>query len=156
MAFFALTIIMTCPAFTHFFSSPVSVYGDKYQFICNIWWGNKCIIEFKDIYTIDYLFYPFSFSGVFHTFAIFPIVLTMPFYHLLGPVFVYNLIAFLSFFLAGVFMFRFVLYLTKDRPSVFIAGMIFAFNPVRIRMVSSGGYFNMYFQALSFSPLKSS
>ncbi len=149
--FFILTIIMTYPLVIYFFSHPISVYGDKYQFIWNIWWVNKCILEFKDIYTIDYLFYPFSFSGVFHTFSIFPILITIPFYHLFGPVFVYNLIAFLSFFLAGVFMYKLVLYLTKDMPSAFIAGIIFAFNPVRIRMVSSGGYFNMHFDA--FVPL---
>lgn len=129
----------------------ISVYGDKYQFIWNIWWVNKCVMEFKDIYTIDYLFYPFSFSGAFHTFAIFPILLTMPFYHIFGAVFVYNLIVFLSFLLAGIFMFKLIYYFTKESKSAFIAGMIFAFNPARVRLASSGGYFNMFFDA--FVPL---
>ncbi len=151
LLFFLLTLVMTYPTFICFFSRPIASYGDKYQFIWNIWWVNKCIMEFKDIYTIDYLFYPFSFCGIFHAFGLFPILITIPFYHLFGVVFTYNLIAFLSFFLGGLFMYRLVLYLTKDSSSAFIAGLIFAFSPIRVRLVSNSGYFNMYFDA--FVPL---
>ena len=145
--YFLLALAMTYPLITNLCAVPASS-GDKYQFIWNIWWINKCLLEGKNVFNIDYLFYPHAFSGVFHTFALTPVLLTVPAYHLLGVIANYNLIILLGFWLSAFFCYQLVCYLTDSTRAGFIAGIIYGFNPIHTRAAYEGGYLNFAFDAL--------
>ena len=102
--------------------------GDAYQHVWNFWWVRKAIIEGKDIFYTDYLFYPHGTHLYFHTLNLLWSFLSIPFQHFLDRVAIYNLFLITTCVLNMISFYFLINILLKDKKISFIGGFSFGFS----------------------------
>lgn len=127
-----LTLAMTYPAVFRLGTHYVGTGGDLLIFPWNDWWCRKCLLEGHNPFFTTWLFYPRGVSLVYHNFAWLNTGLWLPLAPLIGPVAAHNTIFLFNLTLGGVGMYLLVHYLSRDRRAAFVAGLVFAFWPVRM------------------------
>jgi hypothetical protein len=103
--------------------------GDDAVFANAFWWFKRSLIELKNPFFSDFLFFPDGMSIVFHTTTYSNFILTLPVNLLLGVNAAVNASYFLSFILCGYFAFLLVYDLTSSKAAAIVAGLIFSFSP---------------------------
>jgi hypothetical protein len=151
-----LYILLTILAFHKLFILGIDKWvigdhGDAWQFIWNFWWVKKCIIEGKNIFYTDYLFYPRGTHLYFHTLNLTGIFSVLPLLFLTENfILIYNIAVLLAFILSGYFMYLFLGYFLKEKGMVngsskkvvcFLGGCMYAFSPYVVSKAL--GYFNL-------------
>lgn len=128
---------------------PTAGNGDVYQNLWNLWWTGYSIFTLHTtLYFTHLLYYPVGASLVTQTLSPIAALLSIPLQAVsLG--FAYNVIFFMDFALAGLFMFLLADYLLKNKYAAFIAGIVFDFSP--FHMVHSLGQLN--WTSIEFVPL---
>jgi len=128
-------------------------HGDAWQFIWNFWWVKKAILERRNIFYTDYLFYPHGTHLYFHTLNLAGIFMVFPLLFLIeNLILVYNIAVLLTFILSGYFMYLFLHYFLggdKKRKRIdwtkeiicFLGGCMYAFSPYVV--LKALGYFNL-------------
>jgi hypothetical protein len=103
--------------------------GDAYQHIWNFWWVKKAILEGKDIFYTDYLFYPTGVHLYFHTLNLPYSILSIPLSYFLELHQIYNIFILIAFILAGLFEYLFLRRLTNNVLISFLGGYAYMFSP---------------------------
>ncbi|MDD3486836.1 MAG: hypothetical protein PHF35_00435 [Candidatus Moranbacteria bacterium] len=118
--FTVLTAILTWPAAWHFFSAVPSSGSDTMQVIGVA--GNKAnLIADQGFFRGTWSLIKSSEFTITTLYAYFQLIL--------GRVFAYNLLFFLSFILSGFGTYLLADYFLKNKPAALVAGVIFAFSP---------------------------
>ncbi|MDD5449019.1 MAG: hypothetical protein PHO42_00275 [Candidatus Omnitrophica bacterium] len=135
---FLLFIVMTTVVFTYplvlKINSAIPGFENTDEPQASIWyywWQKRCFHNKTDDFgECSYISFPFGVNFK-HGTNFYPIwlFLTRWISMLTNPIFTYNAQVFLSFILSAVFMYWLVLFMTKDRASAFISGVIYAFLP---------------------------
>jgi hypothetical protein len=134
--FFVLaSILMVGPhllPLTHVSLLPYA-HEDSNIFLWGFWWVKQCLLQGKDPFWTDFLFYPLGISLAFHTLPIPYGLLSVPVQTLIGDLegltVALNGLIFLSFVLSGFGAYRLAFYVTGSRVGGGIAGLVFAFIP---------------------------
>jgi len=126
-------------------------HGDAWQFIWNFWWVKKGILEGRNIFYTDYLFYPNATYLYFHTLNLTAILMVFPLMLFIDNLkLIYNISVILAFILSGYFMYLFLNYfLGRKGKDVsfnkkfvsFLGGCMYAFSPYVVSKAL--GYFNL-------------
>jgi hypothetical protein len=104
--------------------------GDQAQYLWNLWWANKAVMELHtNPYFTEYLFHPSGVSLTFHDFSPLNSFLSIPIQFFASSVEAFNVLLILNFVLSGLAAYLLVRYLTGSRLPAFIAGVYYAFNP---------------------------
>jgi hypothetical protein len=151
-----LYALLTILAFHKLFVLGIDKYvigdhGDAWQFIWNFWWVKKAILEGRNIFYTDYLFYPNGTYLYFHTLNLTAILMVFPLMLFVDNLkLIYNISVLLAFILSGYFMYLFLNYFldrkgkdvsfTKKFVS-FLGGCMYAFSPYVVSKAL--GYFNL-------------
>jgi hypothetical protein len=116
-------------------------HEDSNIFIWGFWWLKRCVLEWRDPYWTDFLFYPLGTSLVFHPFPLPYGLFSVPFQvlsgDLTGLVVAYNCMIFVSFVLSGFGAYRLAVYVTGSPLGGWISGLIFAFMPFHFLNMNS-------------------
>lgn len=133
LAFFLiLSIWFTFPMF---FKIDGITTGDGFLPSQNIWWFKKAISTFQNPFYTDYIFYPNGTSLVFQGSQFSNFLLTLPVSITAGVNAGVNAAYILSFILSGYFAFLLAHELTGNKYASIIAGIVYGFNPFRVRGV---------------------
>jgi len=126
-------------------------HGDAWQFIWNFWWVKKAILEGRNIFYTDYLFYPNGTYLYFHTLNLTAILMVFPLMLFIDNLkLIYNISVLLAFILSGYFMYLFLNYFLDRKGKdisfnkkfvSFLGGCIYAFSPYVVSKAL--GYFNL-------------
>jgi hypothetical protein len=103
--------------------------GDAYQHIWNFWWVKKAILEGRNIFYTDYLFYPNGVHLYFHTLNLPYSILSIPLSYFLELHQIYNVFILIAFILAGFFEYLFIRKLTNNLLISFLGGFTYMFSP---------------------------
>lgn len=115
--------------------------GDSWHFLWNMWWIKKAILEYRDLFFTEYLFYPNGVNLVYHTLTIAPGLIVLFLSLFLKPVVAFNLVYLFFMWLAAWGTYCLANMLWKNRKGAFLAGLIFAFSPYFF--AHSLGHFNL-------------
>jgi len=131
--FLILSIIFTWPVGAKF-ATDVPGGGDAWQYLWNIWWVKKSLLDLhSDPFYTNYLYYPGGVTLLFDTTVILECIGALPAL-LLGASLTqaYNGIVLTSFILGGYGTWLLVRYLTGSGVAALVAGFAFAFCPFHI------------------------
>jgi hypothetical protein len=103
--------------------------GDAYQHVWNFWYVKKAILEGRNIFYTDYLFYPNGVHLYFHTLNLPYSILSIPLSYFLELYQIYNVFILIAFILAGFFEYLFIRKLTNNLLISFLGGFIYMFSP---------------------------
>ncbi|HUP27400.1 MAG TPA: hypothetical protein VM409_03120 [Chloroflexia bacterium] len=129
-AFSVLTFLLTLPIGLTL-DTRIPGGGDAWQNIWNLWWAKQSILNLHtNPYHTDLLFYPQGVNLYLHTLVLTAGIIGIPLQLIgLNLVATYNVIALLTFVLAGYGMFLLCHYLTRSNWASFVGGFVFAFAP---------------------------
>lgn len=130
--YIVLTLLMTYPVVARLGSHFVGTGSDMWVFQWNDWWLRKCLLEERNPFYTNWMFYPEGVSLVYHNFAWLNTLIWLPLSALVGSIVAYNLIFILNLALGGVGMYALARYLVGNRWAASLAGLIFAFWPFRL------------------------
>jgi hypothetical protein len=157
-AYLLLSLVLTWPLARDFGTAIGGDYGDHWQTLWGMWWVHKALIELhQSPFYSFYVRWPLGTPLVFQTFDFTDCLLALPFWGLIPPIAIFNLVELSSYVLGGYFFYRFAgellaneggtqlepiaLSLSKgpevdlprvqDRfqPAAFLAGALFTFGP---------------------------
>jgi hypothetical protein len=141
--FLVVSILMVAPHVvppTRISALPYA-HEDSNIFLWGFWWVQRCLMEWRDPYWTDFLFYPMGTSLAFHPFPLTYGLFSVPFQVLLGGltglIVGYNSVIFLSFVLSGFGAYRLAVYVTGSQLGGWIGGLIFAFMPFHFLNMNS-------------------
>jgi hypothetical protein len=123
---------MTYPLVFRLGSHYVGTGGDLLIFPWNDWWCRKCLLEGCNPFFTTWLFHPQGVSLVYHNFAWLNTAMWLPLSPLIGSIAAHNVIFLFNLALGGIGMHLLARYLTKDHQAAWVAGLLFAFWPVRM------------------------
>ncbi len=131
--YFGLTVLFTFPLVLDFAQTlPGQLLEDRDQNLWNLWWVKEAVLNFRNPFHTDYIYYPVGVSLYFHTLHPLNGLLSLPVQLLFGSVVAYNFIVFFSFVLAGLGTYLLLVYLCENRPAAFVASLIFVFAPYHL------------------------
>jgi hypothetical protein len=129
----ALTALFTFPLILNFGTRmPGELIEDRDQNLWNLWWVRESLLNFRNPFRTDFIYFPESTSLNFHTLHPLNGLLSAPVQLLFGMVPAYNFVVFLSFTLAGIGAYMLLKYLCGNSPAAFAASLIFAYAPYHI------------------------
>ncbi|MEM3753081.1 MAG: hypothetical protein QXM58_00530 [Candidatus Micrarchaeaceae archaeon] len=132
LIFLILALLLFWPMAMGIASTVPNGGGDLYQTLWNLWWvGYAMLTLHTSIYFSDLLYYPIGASLVTQTLSPLACLFSLPF-QAVNLVFAYNIIFFVDFMLAGLFMYMLAYHIVKNKHAAFVAGIIFAFAPMHI------------------------
>jgi hypothetical protein len=103
--------------------------GDAYQFLWNFWWIKKAILEGRDIFYTDYLFYPKGTHLYSHTLTLTYSLLAFLIQFVTNNLFlIYNFLVLFSFIIASYSTFLLAKHVTKNLLLSILAGIYFGFS----------------------------
>ena len=103
--------------------------GDANLFLWYMWIFKQAIINLKNPFYTDMIFYPNGASLLWSSVSTLNMLISFPLQFIFSTVTIYNLLYLLTFILAGWGAYLLLLHLTKDKLASFIGGCIFAFTP---------------------------
>jgi hypothetical protein len=150
LIYLVISFAVFWPLLTNITGLVVNGGGDVFQSMWNLWWVNYAVftVHTASIYSTPLLFYPVGANLVTETLTPLLGIVSAPL-QLVSLPFAYNVIFFVDFMLAGLFMFMLAYYLTKNKYAAFIAGIVFAFSPMHIAQA----YGHLNWTTIEFLPL---
>lgn len=127
-----LTVVLTSPLPANMSETVAGWSLDAYLNLWTDWWTEKALVEGRDLYHTDYIFYPQGTSLVFQSFSHVNTLISLLLTPLVGHSVAYNFTILLTYVLSGFSMYLLVSYLTDCRPAALVAGLVFAFHPYHI------------------------
>jgi hypothetical protein len=106
--------------------------GDPVQTLWSWAWLRDALVEHRDPFFTDRVFYPGGLTLVFQTFDLPSGILTLPLFWCLPPIAVYNTAVLLAFALSAYGMERLVRELTSDRLVALASGVVFTATPYHL------------------------
>jgi len=144
LIYLVLICLLTWPLVTHLNSLVPGVgndMGDTFQFLWDMWWVKRAMLDGLNLFHTDYLFYPNGASLVYHTLITGQSILSVPWQSVLPLVAIFNGFYLLFFWLSAMFTFWLARLYWKNDWAAFVAGLIFAFSPYFF--AHSLGHFNL-------------
>jgi len=137
LGYVMLVLVLTYPVAFHLERCLIGGTGDDlWIFQWNNWWVHKALSEGLDVYQTPYLFYPYGAPLYFHSFSWFNTFLWLLLEPLTGANAAYNLITLSGYILGGYTMCLLAFEVTGSLPASFLAGVVFAFFPYRMRHIN--------------------
>lgn len=133
---FGLTIVVGWPLFADFSHHLYGAQNDALGSLWGLWWAKEALLNLRQLPTLSpYLAAHF---GVLVPFVS-PLdyLISLPTTAVFGPIFSYNILVLLSFFLSGLGMFLIIDLLTKNRWVALILGLLFALTPYHLSQSQS-------------------
>jgi hypothetical protein len=128
--FAVLTVFMTWPLVLRMHDAVVGLIGDNVYFVWLIGWFQKALFQIHvSPFNIWFLNYPQGWSLSYTEITPVQILMALPVSLLAGPVFAYNFVLLLTFFLAGLGMYLWIRRLTGRTDAALLAGTAYAFLP---------------------------
>ncbi len=128
--YFLSTALFFYPNLRNISNALIGPPEDNMIFFWDIWFAQKVVLQHNASFFFSNInYYPQGVSLVYHPFSFYNLFLALPLASFFNPVFVYNLLILMTFFLAGIGGFILVRYFTKNSYASLIGGFIFAFNP---------------------------
>ncbi len=147
--YLVITLILFWPLTLNLTTTVVNGSGDVFQTMWNLWWVNYSLfVLHTSPYYTNLLYYPVGASLATQTLTPIAGIISAPFQFVSLP-FAYNIIFFLDFALAGLFMYLLADHITNNKYAAFLAGLIFAFSPMHV--AQSYGHLN--WTTIEFLPL---
>jgi hypothetical protein len=108
--------------------------GDAYQHIWNFWWVKKAILEGRDIFYTDYLFYPIGSNLYFHSLSLYNSVVAFILNLVLHIDFItiYNLLLLSTFIFSGIISYVIFKHLGANIYLSFALSFAFTFSSFHI------------------------
>jgi len=139
LGYIVLALVATYPLIFRFGTHVIgNNYTDVWQSLWNSWWLERCLLNLKNPFYTDYLYYPQGADLIFHGMAFFDMVISFLFQRMFNLIVAYNLLILLSLIISGYSAYLLVKYLTCDRISSFLSGIIFAFCPYILGQIYNG------------------
>jgi hypothetical protein len=128
------------------FTTAIPGYGDAYQFLWNLWWVKRALVDrHESPLVIGDVHFPYGSHLYFHTLNLLQDVMALPITILAGLPAAYNFLVVLSFTLSGYAMYRLSRYVLdhdvdrdcsaaqdgRARLAAFVAGMAFTLSSYR-------------------------
>jgi len=132
LLFVLVTVGLSWPLLSRLDTALAGVSHDVYINPWADWWTKKAFTEGLDFYHTSFLFYPQGVSLVFHSFSHVTTAVSLLLSPWLGQFPAYNLAILVAYPLAAYAMYLLAYYLTGSRPSAFVAGLVYAFQPYHI------------------------
>jgi hypothetical protein len=132
LVYVLLSLAMSYPLLLHMSDSVAGRHMDTRVFQWNDWWVRKALLEGRDLYHSDYIYYPSGVSLTGHNFNWVSSFLSVPLSLVLGPGMAYNLTFLFTLFMSGFSAYSLTRYLVRRRDAAFVAGLVFAFSPYHI------------------------
>lgn len=133
LAHFLLTCLFTFPLILNFNRAlPGLLLEDRDQNLWNLWWVPRALLNLKNPFRTDYMYYPENVSLYFHTLHPLNGIISYPVQILFGLTVAYNFIVFFSFIVAGLGSFALLDYLCQNKAAAFTASLIFSYAPYHI------------------------
>jgi len=146
LVFLLAAIVQTWPLILHMsdgtMESPTQS-GDTWAFLWDLWWVKKAILELRNPFHTDWLFFPQGSDLYLH--ALVPVngVLSIPLQLATGDLLLsWNVLTLVFLVLSALGMYALVHRLTANRMAAFISAYIFAFAPPTL-MYLSGSQWNV-------------
>lgn len=136
-----LSLLFTYPTIVQLSTHLIGGTADGWQFPWNNFIFRERVLDGKDPYFTDYVFYPAGVSLVLHGYTEFNDVLGILLSPFLNDVAVTNLMVILATFLSGMGMYLLAKDLTKSPVAALFAAIAFAFCP--FRMIRIIGHIHM-------------
>jgi hypothetical protein len=132
-SYFALTVLFTFPLILNFNTAlPGQLLEDRDQNLWNLWWVKETVLNWRNPFRTDYIYYPGGVSLYFHTLNPLNGLISIPVQLLFGVVVSYNFVVFFSFVMAGLGSYLLLTYLCQNRLAAFVGSLIFVFAPYHI------------------------
>jgi hypothetical protein len=103
-------------------------HGDAWHFIWNFWWIKKALLEHRNLFYTNEIFYPTGASLYFHTLTLTDSLLAFPLSFIFDWKIIYNLLVLKSFILSAFFMYLLLKSIAKSVPFSFLGGLYYSFN----------------------------
>ena len=129
VSYLVLTLVFTYPLVLHIGDSVMWGSPDLWHTMWNMWWVKQSLTSGGNLYFSNIMLYP---TGVPVTFQPFSFINSIPailLQQVFGLVTTYNLLVLQSYLLSGLGMYFLVRYLTGQRTSAFLSGIVFMFSP---------------------------
>jgi hypothetical protein len=137
--FCAATVFMTYPLAFHLTDSVLVGMGDNIYFVWLIRWYQKVFLEGQGHpFFNPWMNYPQGWNLSTTDTTLSSALPGVPFSVLWGPIAGYNMAMFITFVLAGIFMYLWIRHLTHSEAAALLAGTIFAFAPNHIAHFLAG------------------
>jgi len=136
LLYLCFAILLTYPLVFHFrthLPGPPTP-SDQLTTVWFFWWFKKALLEGRQVFFSDYIFYPNGVHLMPQAIDFIPVALAFPLSFFFSFIVIYNLIFLFFFALAGYFTYLLVDYLVHDRKAAFISGLLFAFMPYLLRL----------------------
>lgn len=132
LLFFLLTIGMMGPVALAPRTTVIGWLGDNVQYVYAVGWMAQALLLGHSPFIDPRMNYPEELYLATTDLPYVSQIIVAPATWLLGPIFGYNLIVFLSFFLSGFFTYLWIRHITDSRLGGLIAGIIFLLTPYRV------------------------
>lgn len=137
--FCAATVFMTYPLAFHLTDSVLGGMGDNIYFVWLIRWYQKVFLEGQGHpFFNPWMNYPQGWNLSTTDTTLSSALPGVPFSVLWGPIAGYNIAMFITFVLAGFFMYLWIRHLTHSEAAAFLAGTIYTFSPNHIAHFFAG------------------
>jgi hypothetical protein len=146
--FLLLTALLTWPVAIHFITHVPGDGRDDPPLVWNTWWIRYALLNLHtNPFSSSYLFYPLRINLVFYTLTLFNGVMAVPLDDLLGIVGATNAMLFFSFTMAGLGVYLLGLRTLRNvqpdrtrRLAAVMAGLVYAFAPIKLIFASLGQF----------------
>ncbi len=147
LGYIFLTVVLTYPLITKFFTFIPGAEGDAHIYLYYEWWLKYSIANSLDFFSSPLLLYPYGANLSLAATTLFNNVIISFFDIFLPSVASFNLFVITSFSLSGWGMYWLLQYLIKNKTSSFIGGCLFAFHPYVFSKLADGhfNYSTIYF-----------
>jgi hypothetical protein len=151
LGFLVVSVWLSWPLAKHFSYRIAGLHGDPFQTLWSWRWLYDALVELRNPFFTDRAYYPHGGPMVFQTFDIPTAILTLPLWHVLPPVAIYNTGILFAFWLTAYGMYLLAFELTRDRLTAFCAGVLFTACPYHVahatasQHLASMGWLPLYF-----------
>lgn len=140
LAYLLLTLVLTYPIITKFFTHIPGTDGDAYIYLYNQWWLKNVLTNGLSFFHSPFLLYPYGADLSLSVTTISNNLIISFFNIFLPSIAAFNLFIILSFTAAAWGMFCLLQYLIKNKAASFLGGLMFAFHPYIFSELWAGHY----------------
>jgi hypothetical protein len=134
----ALAALMTWPLALNMGIAVPGVGYDSWQNMWNMWWLKRALLDLRNPYFTDALYYPYGTSLYLHTLNPINFILSLPVHAIFGLVVAYNFIIIGSLCASGYTAYLLAHDVTRDRRAALVGGAVFACSGYLLAQVMGG------------------
>lgn len=126
LLYLGLALLMTWPLAGQFGAGVPGDSVDSWQNIWNMWWLKKALLEGRNPFSTEMIYYPGGTSLLLHTLNPFNFLISLPFHALFGLVVAYNVALLFSLVSSGYAAYLLAADVTGSRRAALVGGAVFA------------------------------